>query len=131
MRAHSSRKVLLLSFAVALGLTGCASSGGGGGGARPEGASSTRIVRAELASFPQVNLQEAVRRLRAGWLRPRVNIPSPMLYVDGARRGPASTELLNIRSAEVEQLEFMSSSDATTRYGVGHVGGAILVTMIR
>ena len=74
---------------------------------------------------------EAVQRLRAAWLRPRVNTPSPVLYVDGARRGPATTELGFMRTSEIERLEYMSSNDATTRYGVGHVGGAILVTTIR
>ena len=130
MRAHSSRSVLLTAFALALGLTGC-SSAGGGGSARPAGASSNRIVRAELESFPQMDASEVVQRLRSGWLRPRINIPSAMLYVDGARRGRANAELPYIRASEIEQLEFMSGSDATTRYGSDHEGGAILVTMLR
>lgn len=130
MRAHSPRSVLLLALALALGVTGCA-SGGGGSSARPAGASSNRIVRAELEAFPQMNASDVVQRLRSSWLRARINIPSAMLYVDGARRGRANAELAYIPASEVEQMEFMSGTNATTRYGSDHQGGAILVTMIR
>ena len=49
MRSHKTRITLMLALALAFGLAGCASSGGGS--SRPAGASSTRIVRAELAEL--------------------------------------------------------------------------------
>jgi len=116
-------------LALALGVTGCASGGGGSG--RPAGATSNRIVRAELEAFPQMTASDVVQRLRSSWLRPRINIPSAMLYVDGARRGRANAELVYILASQIEQMEFMSGTDATTRYGSDHQGGAILVTMLR
>ena len=126
MRAHSSRSVLLAAFALALGVAGCASSGGGGG-SRPAGASSNRIVQAELEPLGQLDALQAVQRLRARWLTTRAGSgQDPVLYVDGTRRG-APDELRFIRADEVRQMDFMSGPDASTRFGTGHQGGAILV----
>lgn len=129
MRSTSSRKVILLALALALGLAGCAS---GGGGNRPAGATSNRIVRAELETLGQIDALQAVQRLRSRWIQSRGGMGSdpPVLYVDGTRRGSAD-ELRFIRADEIEQLEFLSAGDATTRFGTGHTGGAILVTSVR
>ena len=130
MRPTSSRNTILLALALALGLAGCAS--GGGGGSRPEGASSNRIVRAELTPLGQIDALQAVQRLRSRWIQSRGGMAGepPVLYVDGTRRGSAD-ELRFIRVDEVQQMEFLSAGDATTRFGTGHTGGAILVTSVR
>jgi len=135
MRSQSSRNVVLLAFALALGATGCASGGGGDGGsdgARPEGASSNRIVLEELQGLGSINGLLAVGRLRPRWLQPRGGPTGdpPVLYVNGARRGDMN-QLASFMANEIQQIEFMSASDATTRYGTGHRGGAILLTQIR
>lgn len=129
MRLHSSRNVVLVGFALALGLAGCASGGGGGGGGRPAGATGNRIVQEELVALGQLDALQAVQRLRAQWLRSRGG-DAAVLYVDGTRRG-AADELRFIRADEVMRMEFLSPNDATTRFGTGHTGGAILVTMAR
>lgn len=129
MRATSSRNAVLLAFALTVGIAGCASSGGGT--ARPEGSTSNRIVRAELEPLGQVDALQAVQRLRSRWVQARgAGGDAPVLYVDGTRRGSAD-ELRFIRVADVQMMEFLSAGDATTRYGTGHMGGAILVTSIR
>jgi len=116
-----------MAFALALGLAGCAS---GGGGARPAGARSDRIVQAELTPLGQLDALQVVQRLRPNWLRQRGGVSEPLvLYVDGTRRGGAD-DLRFIRADEVEQMDYMSPSDATTRFGTGHTGGAILVQTI-
>jgi hypothetical protein len=129
MRAHSSRTTILLAFALTVGIAGCASAGGA---SRPAGATQDRIVRAELETLGQLDALQAVQRLRSQWLRTRGGVGGepPVLYVDGTRRGSAD-ELRFIRTDEVQSMEYMSSSDATTRFGTGHSGGAIMVTMIR
>jgi len=128
MRIRASKRMLVLALAVALGTVGCA-SGGGGGTARPEGASSNRIVRAELEPLGQISALRAVERLRPSWLRSRSG-DTPVLYVDGSRRGNTN-DLAGMMATEVERMEFMSASDATNRYGTGHAGGAILVQTLR
>jgi len=125
MRTHPSRTVLLMAFALALGLAGCASSGGGGGGDRVPGATANRIVRAELEPIAQLDAYQAIARLRPRWLRSRSGV-SPVLYVDQARRSDLN-DLRQLRVTDIDEIEFMSSGDATTRFGTGHSGGAILV----
>lgn len=127
MRANPSKYVLVLTLALALGLAGCASSGGSS--SRIPGSSSNRIVRAELAALEgALNAHQAIVRLRPRWLQTRgVGSFPPVLYVSGSRRGDLD-DLKSMQAAELEQMEYMSPSDATTRFGTGHSGGAILVT---
>lgn len=126
MRAHhSSRMTVVFAAALALGLAGCASSGGSGS-VRPEGATSDRIVEAELVPLGQISPLRAIERLRPRWLRSRSG-SDPILHVDGARRN-SLRDLEAYQLSEIQQMEFMSASDATTRFGTGYDGGAILVT---
>lgn len=127
MRTRSSRSAFIFALALAMGVSACAS--GGGGSSRPAGATADRIVKAELEPLGQVNALQAIQRLRPRWLQTRSG-DAPVLYVDGARRGTVS-DLTSMRLVDIEQMEYMSASDATTRYGTGHAGGAIMVTTTR
>lgn len=71
----------------------------------------------------------AIERLRPRWLQSRSG-DIVQLYIDGSRRSNVR-DLQTLRIGEVEQMEYMSSNDATTRYGTGHAGGAVLVTSRR
>ena len=126
MRTQSSKRFLVLALALAWGTAGCASGGGDGGTSRPQGASTNRIVQAELDQIPQMNAYLAIERLRASWLRTRSG-DVPVLYVDGARRANIQ-DLQAMMSTEVATMQRLSASDATNRFGTGHAGGAILVT---
>lgn len=126
MRSHISRTTLVFALALAFGVAGCASSGSS---SRPAGSSSTRIVRAELSALPDMDAFLAIERLRPRWLQSRAG-DVVQLYIDGSRRTNVR-DLQSMRIAEVEQMEYMSASDATTRYGTGHAGGAILLTTRR
>ena len=128
MRAHTSRRNTVLALALAFGLAGCA-SGGGGGSSRPAGSSSSRIVRAELVPLGQMSAYQAIERLRPRWLQSRSG-DVVVLYVDGSRRSNVR-DLQSMSIMDLEQMEFMSGSDATTRYGTGHGAGAILATTRR
>ena len=128
MHATKSKRMILGAFALAMGFAGCASAGGGSG----TGGSSSpnRIVAADLAGLEQYDVYQAIQRLRPRWLQTR-GTDNPEIYVDGARRGGGMDELRSMRSADVQQMEFMSATDASTRFGTGHTGGAILITTKR
>jgi hypothetical protein len=117
MRAHSSKTRVTFAVALALGLAGCASSGGGAD--RPEGATPNRIVQAEISPL------RAIERLRPRWLRTRSG-DEPRLLVDGSVRN-SLRDLESYQLSDIERMEYMSASDATTRFGTGYTGGAILV----
>ncbi|HIC52891.1 MAG TPA: hypothetical protein EYO97_03585 [Gemmatimonadetes bacterium] len=128
MRAISSKRLMLLSFALMIGFAGCASgSGGGGGGSR---SSSNRLVAADMANQQELDLYQAIRQLRGRWLTSRGR-GTPRVHVDGGARQGGVQELQNIRVSEVQEVEFMGAADATLRFGTGYEAGAILVTTRR
>ena len=128
MRAISSKRLMLLSFALMIGFAGCASgSGGGGGGSR---SSSTRLVAADMANQQELDLYQAIRQLRGRWLTSRGR-GTPRVHGDGGARQGGVQELQNIRVSEVQEVEFMGAADATLRFGTGYEAGAILVTTRR
>ncbi|MEJ2206655.1 MAG: hypothetical protein P8170_21400 [Gemmatimonadota bacterium] len=130
MRCFASPRLLIAFLALALGLTGCASSGGGGGGDSAPRGSANRIIFEELEPVQQLDGYDAVRRLRPMWLRARGGA-SPQVLVDGNRQPGGLDALRSLRVSEIQEMRFLSSSDATTRYGTGFDGGAILVTTRR
>lgn len=122
MRFPRASRSFIAALALALGASGCASGGGG----TPRG-SSTRIVESELQSMQQLSVYDAIGRLRPNWLRGRGSA-LPVVMVDGNRQGGGMDVLRSLSVVDVQELRFMSAADATTRYGTGFDGGAILVT---
>lgn len=115
-----SRTVMVCLAVAALGLGGCAAgTSGGGGGDR------NRIGSDELQEVLDLNAYEAVRRLRPQWLRSRTS-EGPSVYVDGMR-GVGLDGLRTLDTADIQEIEFLSASDATTRFGTNNAAGAILV----
>lgn len=130
MRSLASPRLLVMSLALALGLTGCASSGGGSEGDSGPRGTSTRIIFEELEPLQQLDGYDAVRRLRPMWLRARGGA-APQVIVDGNRAAGGLEALRSMRASEIQEMRYLSSSDATTRFGTGFDGGAILVTTRR
>lgn len=87
----------------------------------------------EIEAIAATTAYDAVSRLRPEWLRRRgqISLQDPsagevVVYLDGVRYGgPRSLE--TIRVEIVAHMEYLDASDATTRFGTGHGGGAILV----
>jgi len=131
MRAVTPRGALFILVAVTLGLSGCASGGGGGSGSGTSArrGSSTRIVEEELQTVTQLDVYSAIQRLRPTWLRTRTG-GEPMAHVDGNIVGTAQA-LRSIRAADTQEIQFMSATDATTRFGTNYLNGVILVTTRR
>ena len=76
---------------------------------------------------------DLIRRLRPAWLRARGQksftddgAQFPVVYIDDIRHGGLPT-LHRIPSAEILELRFINTADATTRWGTGHPSGVINV----
>ncbi|NIP80420.1 MAG: hypothetical protein GWM90_14830 [Gemmatimonadetes bacterium] len=91
------------------------------------------ITAEEIQSIQAATAFDAVQRLRPEFLRRgRVNVRDdtqalPVVYVDDVRYGGVD-ELKGIRASQVISIRYLNGADATTRYGTGHTGGALLVT---
>ncbi len=128
MRSHPTPRLLVAMSAFTIALIGCASGGGSTDGAPRR--SSNRIIESELANLESQDAYTAIQRLRPQWLRSRSGA-APVVIIDGTRQQIGLSVLRTIRTSELQELRFLSSSDATTRYGTGFDGGAILLTTKR
>lgn len=93
------------------------------------------ITAAEIAERGGLqNVLEAVKRLRPNWLRLRQTgdqAPPPVVvYVDGIRSGTAA-DLEQMPVSTVYEIRRLSGTDASTRYGLDHGSGALLITTMR
>jgi len=76
-----------------------------------------------------------VQEARPTWLHSRgtISIRNPtagvlQVYLDGNQFGDVN-RLREIRRSEIRELHFLGPADAQLRYGVGHAGGVIEVSM--
>ena len=117
---------LLVGLLVAT--TACSSTGG-----TRTGGSGNVITRGEIVAVPDRSAYSLVRLLRPRWLEARVmatpSNPTPAyahVYVDNLPYGPLES-LYDISTNMIDQINYLSSLDATTRYGTGFMGGIIHV----
>lgn len=85
------------------------------------------------AKNPTANAWDFLAVARPHFLRDRgvgsFNDTSPvraLVYLDGSMLGDLRT-LRSINMSSVMEIRYMNGSDATTRYGMGHTGGVILI----
>lgn len=122
--------VLAAALMVAGGLAcGGMGAGGGGGGSGTLTSQQIRKVQGQYDDMYQV-----VQNLRPMWLQTRGNVSfrdpeaqNPAVFVDGVEQGRVEA-LRRIDPSDVEEAEFLSASDATTRYGTGYPGGVIRIS---
>ncbi len=87
----------------------------------------------KASRMPGGNAYDLIAQLRPSFLRVRgpasasdLTPVQAMVYLDGVRYGKLeSLKTLNIE--QIREIEFINASDATTRYGTDHLGGAILI----
>lgn len=100
---------------------------------RPDGGSSTLIVRAELVELPGRSAWEAVDILNRRWLQIRrgFTLRGGPIYarvaVDGISRGTLD-ELRRWSTEEIDSMQYLNGPEATIKYGGGFPGGIIEVT---
>ena len=132
--------------AALLGAAGCASSGTAGQTGEPQTSVVSApqpkqrkdpnvITEAELASRSALTARQVIEQLRPQFLRVRGTTTLGnaqtsdviWVYFDGTRMGTLEV-LNNIGAQEIREIRYLNPSEATNRYGTGHVQGAILVT---
>ncbi len=93
------------------------------------------ITEAELASRSTLTARQAIEQLRPQFLRTRgtttlgnaQTADVSWVYFDGPRMGTLDV-LYTIGVHEIREIRYLNPSEATNRYGTGHVQGAILVS---
>lgn len=117
------RLPIIIAVSALFVMVGCASTGTG-----PRMSPNT-ITAEELQEREWGTAYDVVQSLRPAWFRGdrAGGGAEAVVYLDGSRvGGPAF--LRQIRANDVVRMEFLRASEASTRYGPGHAGGAILVT---
>jgi hypothetical protein len=110
--------------------SGGANSGGAGGG-NPD-----LITREQILDLPDGTALTVIQRYRSSWLRARsqgtFNSNEPdraEVFVDEMHFGDINS-LSRISSSAIASIQFISATDATTRYGTGYTGGIIRVNTL-
>ena len=81
----------------------------------------------ELGSRGATDLYEALEQCRPHFLfSSRGSGHSPVAYLDGVRLVDLDA-LRTLHPRQVIDVEFLSSSEATTLFGTGHMGGALVI----
>jgi hypothetical protein len=128
-RCKSGAFVRASSIALfALLAAACSSTGASSGGGNPD-----LITREQVEMLPDGTAFTVIQRFRSGWLRARTQgtfgNSSPAyaeVFVDEMRYGDINS-LGRISSTQIQSIEYISATDATTRYGTGYMGGIIRV----
>ncbi|MBA2670166.1 MAG: TonB-dependent receptor plug domain-containing protein [Gemmatimonadetes bacterium] len=118
-------------LALTLVMVGCASAPTAESGR--SGRDANLLTAEEIERVHYNNVYELVQALRPSWIqgRGRVSIQDPtageaVVYVDGMRFGGVG-QLRQLRTADVASIQHLSAGDASSRFGLDHAGGAILV----
>jgi len=123
---RTSERYVRQTLILAVATTALACGPGIPGATAPAG---RNVITAEEISQHTVrDALELVQRIRPQWLRARQG--DPMVYIDRVRSGGPDV-LQTIALESIQQMRYVSPSDATVRYGSDHVGGAIEVTTKR
>lgn len=122
---------LFSSVLLALLAATCTTGSGGSGEPRRN---RNVLTSEELAPLENFTAWDAVQRLRPMWMRPGGIRNSanptghyPTVFVDGSPYGEMES-LQTFRVISIEEMRYVSGSDATIRYGGDYQGGVILIT---
>lgn len=100
----------------------------------PSPSNSDEITEDEIAATTASNAYEVIRKLRANFLSFRgktsllgTSNADPTVYVDDQAYGPISS-LRTIPASQITRIRMYRSWEATTKYGMGNMGGVIAVS---
>ena len=125
------KSLIPLILGIILALAACQSGPGTGRSTRANPNLITAQELAELEESSVLTAKQAVQRLRPRWLQARSSGFSerhtPVVFRDGMPVGGLERlDEMDIRT--IQELRYLSGSDATNRYGTGYPGGIILVS---
>ena len=136
------RRTAIAMIALGAALSACSKATNQSEAVTAPRSSPNLITRDEIAATRLDNAYEAVQRLRPAFLRARTIAGStqnaggstvvqdyPVVYLDGLRKG-GPDYLRTIPTREVAEIRYLSSTDATTRYGMNVPAGVIDVKLI-
>ena len=106
-----------------------------------------KIEAEELRAVPSTNLYQFIKSKRGQWLNTRVATnyatvsgmgldgstvstaaeAEIVVYVDNTRYGTQES-LRSLQTDDVETIEYLNGTNATQRFGTGHLHGAIVIT---
>lgn len=97
-----------------------------------------RITAEEIATLPEVgDAYDVIQRLRPRFLQTRgVNRllssdpPQPIVYLDEVKRGQLDF-LRSVPVRNIGEIRYLRGLDATTRWGIGHEAGAIMIYTLK
>lgn len=136
------RSALLRSALLLLSLSGCAPTAARRNALVPPPASMQSVVmrsmdyvgRARLMETGEMNLFEALRRVRADLFRPRDAMGGssddalPAVYVNDVHQGDISA-LRGFATEVVRDVQLVRSIDTSLRFGRAHPAGALIVRL--
>ena len=128
------RPIRLTALALSLLVAAdCASSKTAAQAAAPRRSTGNVLAGDELNATGATNVYEAVQRLRPQWLtsarvRRGGSGDDLVVYLDSNRYGSLSS-LRSLSLGGVQEVRYFGASEATNRFGTGHTGGAIVVSM--
>jgi hypothetical protein len=134
VRAALAAPVPVLVLAALALVAGCAT--GGEPRERAPRQQQNLLTEAQIHAGTYRTAFEVVQSLRPSWLRERArSVSNPQgaevaVYLDGVRLGGIGA-LRQVPVHNISTMQFMTPSDATTRFGTGHAGGAILIVTRR
>jgi len=128
---HPIRLTALILALVAA--AGCASSKTSAQTAAPHRSTGNVVGGEELTGTGATNVYEALQRLRPQWLtsariRRGGSGDELVVYLDSNRYGTL-TSLQQLSVGGIQEVRYYGASEATNRFGTGHTGGAIVVSM--
>jgi len=120
------------TLAVAVIVTACTTVSSGGGSRR----NADVITTAEMEQYLDEDLLTLVQRARPAWLQTRPALSAQganaiVVVLDGVPQEPGLGPLRGFKVGDVQEVRRLSASDATTRFGTGMTGGAILIVTKR
>ena len=120
--------LVLICFLTACGSARSASS--------PTGYAFDRLVTYEeirTAKYAGTTAWDLLSKIRPNFLRSRgpsslrdLTPVTAVVYVNGSLYGKLES-LKSLNAEDLREIEFIDASEATTRFGTDHVGGAILI----